>query len=397
MLRRGGTVWRTGRRALRRPPWSVFLSHTSDLDVFVAAAKSAVVQARHVAIDMSQFSASDLPPADYCVRTVEGADVYVGIIGLTYGTPVRDGPDRSYTELEFDAATDGGLPRLVFLIREDAPFLSTAGGRGERDVRQEAFRRRLRSADLMIAEIASPADLERRLLQALHELRLASVESDREPAGQARARRDLADEVRRQFVQEELERSLERVARIDLGLTERPEAVDPPLRVIVRGPAEPDLLIEPGTPIRDVYMRMGKQLLVLGEPGSGKTTLILELVRQLLDDPDPAWPDRIPTVFHLASWSRQRPPLATWMVEELHRQYGVARPLGRTWVDTGSILPFFDGLDEVAAGCREECLAAINAFRDEHGQLPLVVSSRTGEYDALQAGSDCAERWSSSR
>jgi hypothetical protein len=52
-----------------------------------------VRRARHALADMAYFAARDTSPADYCTAMVAQSDVYVGIIGLRYGAPVRDRPD----------------------------------------------------------------------------------------------------------------------------------------------------------------------------------------------------------------------------------------------------------------------------------------------------------------
>jgi hypothetical protein len=178
---------------MRRPslgvgPWRVFLSHTSDLRQyplgrsFVAAAEAAVIRAGHAITDMAYFAARDQKPADYCSSMVARAHVYVGIVGHRYGAVVRGRGELSYTELEFETATELGLVRLVFLIPDHVPLDHASSQSPELYARQAAFRARLLEAGLTTAWIASPTDLEIGLHQSLVQLQ-SIAEAQATPSG----------------------------------------------------------------------------------------------------------------------------------------------------------------------------------------------------------------------
>jgi hypothetical protein len=136
--------------------------------------------------------------------------------------------------------------------------------------------------------------------------------------------------------------------------------------------------------ILTIFEDLHRELLILGDPGAGKTILMLQLTEKLISAAraDPQQP--IPLVFNLSSWAANpKQSLADWLIASLNRLYGVSKKLAETWVKGEKLLLLLDGLDEVAFAYRDTCVDTINTFRRQHQLTDMVVCSRVTDYDAL--------------
>lgn len=179
-----------------------------------------------------------------------------------------------------------------------------------------------------------------------------------------------------------LEESLHGGEIIDLGFAYRPAALGNSGVPSWQQAPEYDYLLPVGTRIEDVFAAADRVLLVLGEPGAGKTTMLLQLVSHLMAQAEADETCPMPAVFSLATYTNGR-TLSQWLVEQLAGNYEVPRKLGEQWIDAGQFIPLLDGLDEVDPAHRPACAEAINEFRARHPGVPLLVTARNRDYQAL--------------
>ena len=199
-----------------------------------------------------------------------------------------------------------------------------------------------------------------------------------------RNRRAMLQKVEDAWIKGVLEQSLYHIARIELGMELDLDAVVRPWDVIIQRPEQVDETIPSGQPAIELFEKLGKSMLILGTPGTGKTTVLLELTRDLVACARQDEVMQIPVVFNLSTWSAKREPIATWLKTELQERYTVPSKIATEWIDFQEVIPLLDGLDEVTSDYREECADAINLFRQQgHGLVPLVVCSRVADYKTI--------------
>lgn len=195
-------------------------------------------------------------------------------------------------------------------------------------------------------------------------------------------RQQIIENVRRFWIEGVLDNSLHGAVLMQLGLTAQSDSIQRPWDVKIRRDGE-DRALTNNIRIMDVFDQSAGTLLILGEPGSGKTTLLLELTRDLLNRAETQADMRLPIVFNLSSWAKDKLTFEAWLVEELNIKYQVARSVAEIWVAEQSLLLLLDGLDEVTEAVRNQCVDEINAYHRQHAGVPMVVCSRTADYEAL--------------
>ncbi|MBD2578934.1 NACHT domain-containing protein [Oscillatoria sp. FACHB-1406] len=200
-----------------------------------------------------------------------------------------------------------------------------------------------------------------------------------------RQRKVLLGKVKEYWIEGVLNNLLQTQATIELSLEKRLDAVERPFTPFDAIAEESRQILPAGTSATEFFQSIGegRTLLILGEPGAGKTITLLKLTQNLIASAEENLSRLIPVVLNLSSWGNKKQTIAEWLIEELYSKYQVSKSLGKKAIEQQQLLLLLDGLDEVNADLREACVQAINQFMQEHGQTEMVVTSRIADYESL--------------
>ena len=367
---------RTRRSSVRK----VFLSSTArDLGAYREAVFKAISGLDgYQCIRMEDFGARDAEADPFCRARVAECDVFVGLVGFLYGSGPA-GSEVSFTQGEHEAAVEAGLPRLLFVASDSFPMSPALREPDELWQRQQSFRKRALS-ERIVAFFDNPDSLATMVVAALR-----NQESEKPPAA-SRVRKPAARSASPDLARAKdlyLSNLFERYRYLDfkgMGANDRlplrlpllemyvplKARVETPegetwerLRLAGRRPTEEETeaigrhVSEP----RPILELLGKNagLIILGDPGAGKTTFLKYLAISLATGEGEALglKARLPVLLPLSAYANalaEEDVRLDRFIARYAEERGVNVPLGPLLEQSfrkGEVLLLLDGLDEV--------------------------------------------------
>jgi formylglycine-generating enzyme required for sulfatase activity len=408
---------------------TVFLSSTArDLGPHREAVARAIAKLDGFhAVRMEDFGARNWKSDDFCRARVAECDVFLGLIGFLHGSSPEAG-EASFTEREYDAAVEAGIPRLLFLASDEFPLPPTLREPDEKWQRQERFRERV-LGDRIVQFFDHPDPLATLAVAALRNL---ERELPPVPGGGGAASTAVVPSALRTAYLSRLYREAASLSLLGIDPAAAGGEEDAGLRLdaaytalLTLTPREHHL--RPGAPeARErplsalEQLNRHRHLVLLGDPGSGKSTFVnfvalcmageilgppsagLDLLRSPLPDtrgadeeePQP-WDHGalLPVRVVLRDFAARGLPAVGERATARHLWEfiagtladaslpGCADDLYKHLQETGGLI-LLDGLDEVpeAESRRQQIREAIEDFVKSFAKCRVLLTSRTYAY-----------------
>lgn len=379
---------------------AVFVSSTYvDLKIFREKAEEFLSRIEAEFKSMRYFGSKEGDPLEYCLEQLRKCNFYIGIVGHRYGN-IHDERRLSFTELEYEEAKRIGIGRCLYLADSSLPISAEYIESDDKRKMLELFKQKLKKENT-IATFTSPEDLALKIASDILS-RVAEKTSIT-----SFARRKYLPAMRRvsgqisflgldiQAMKRHRDVKLEKV-HVHSKFSEIDGISDAGLSKRTRRPLSQARLFDIAEHESLSLVQMisrSDSAVILGDPGSGKTTLAKYLVLAAIDKLPPAAPilrNLIPMRTPLRSYAefRQRTPLGANILDFLKAlaradlQLDVV-PDGffEYYLGRGEALLIFDGLDEIFdAHLREQVRNDIVMFTQVSfpGNRVITTSRKNG-------------------
>ena len=349
---------------------------------------------------MEYLPASDGDAVSVSLDMVDRADIYVGVFAHRYGyTP--EGHALSITHMEYNRAVERGIPVLIFIIDDNVPVLPKDIDRGEAGNSIYELKEALKKTRV-VGFFTSPDDLKAKALHSLTDVMKSPQPVIEQPVAEKGSQlKPYMQKMTRecQVLPLALLGNASAQGKI-ISLNDVYIGLNTTTRVEKEGQGEDDEQVAYRT-AQEVAERES-HLVLLGDPGSGKSTF----VKQLIVEQATEWLQRGEGVVPVMIVLRDLAPRLVAAHEELA---GVS-PKDRKWVlagiamkliadnletlgvaeaatdiedafSSGRIFLVLDGLDEVTVDLRDLVREAVDALLKCYAIDRMIVTCRIRSYE----------------
>ena len=339
----------------------VFVSSTFiDLERHRSAVEEILKRMGETFEGMEYLGSRPSEPKEVCLEEIRKCDVFVGIYAHRYGW-IPKGDKLSITEQEYDFAVGEGKACYCYIVDPNYEWSPTQIERGEAERKLERFKRKV--GRFVNDQFRSPDDLAKKVSADLRRASTRHAEKLNET--------ELAQHL--DFCSTELQRIPRPFGLRTLDLP--PLFVRPASNRALR-----DMKISDAT-------KQFPRLLILGEPGAGKTSALKELARDEADRlrrcKQARWEasDRLPILVNLAEYPGMRRDHGSHVLERLicTGVQGVSPEAVAALLAAGRCLLLIDGLNEVGQ-VYQDVICDIRELLRKSPANRVVVTCRAGMY-----------------
>ncbi len=213
-----------------------------------------------------------------------------------------------------------------------------------------------------------------------------------------------------QDTENRLDVSIHRTRFIDLNMIEKLSATRPWTYVGYLPNTPPEEFSD----FDQAFQHYRERVLLIGNPGAGKTTTLLDLTTRLVQQAKSDINAPIPILINLSQWrgedksfwrglsfvklpipffsskkTRQH-SFSNWIANIVSELHGPQVPyeVAESWFREGYVALLLDGLDEIQQSERVSFIQLLNEYITNHPYMPVVVTSRPTDYAPLQINQD---------
>lgn len=140
----------------------IFVSSTyTDMKTYRGCARTVLNKFNADIRGMETFGARTQKPLDTCLEEVKSSELFIGIIGMRYGSVDRN-TGKSYVEREYEAAIKGKLEIKIYMIDEKNAYIPPINVECKNVEKLNKFKKKLRT-DHTCVDFSSELDLSEKI------------------------------------------------------------------------------------------------------------------------------------------------------------------------------------------------------------------------------------------